>query len=535
MTVNKTATKTDVGQREGHRNFMAGISFDVKNPLVRLRMIGASCFFGEPQYYHRDKAERKSKISAHPAYLSERHLEELTDYLTRVDPQEWRGKSPAQIMESAIDEALDYSVEDTLRLAVALRNDDHIRVTPQVILVRAANHPKAKGTGLIVRYADQIMKRADEPATAIAYQLQAYGKPIPNSLKKGVAKALASFSTYDLAKYRMESRNIKTVDVVNLVHPQITAAIDGLVKGNLLTTDATWESIISAKGSTKETWTEAIGVMGHMALLRNLRNFIEKGVPYEAYLPKLVKTAAKGQQLPFRYYSAYKAVENKSNGPILDAIEQCLVESLGNLPRFNGKVISLCDNSGSAKGTTTSSLGTMQVASIANLSGVLTGMVSDDGYVGIFGDNLRVVPVRKTASVFDQLKALDRIGDGIGGGTEHGIWLFFDQALKNKEHYDHIFVYSDMQAGHGGLYGRGIDPEFRVRGARMDYVHVPKMIAEYRKRVNPNVMVYLVQVAGYQDTLVPEYYDKTYILGGWSDGILKFAAAMSGLYSTQQG
>lgn len=41
-----------------------------------------------------------------------------------------------------------------------------------------------------------------------------------------------------------------------------------------------------------------------------------------------------------------------------------------------------------------------------------------------------------------------------------------------------------------------------------------------------SVTVFLVQVAGYQDTIVPEFYDRTYILGGWSDGLLRFAAQM---------
>lgn len=45
--------------------------------------------------------------------------------------------------------------------------------------------------------------------------------------------------------------------------------------------------------------------------------------------------------------------------------------------------------------------------------------------------------------------------------------------------------------------------------------------------MNPNVLVYLVQVAGYKDTIVPEVYNKTFILGGWGDGILRYAANMA--------
>ncbi len=53
------------------------------------------------------------------------------------------GKSSAEALESVIDKALDECIEGTLNVAVALRNDDNIRTTPQVILVRAANHPNS--------------------------------------------------------------------------------------------------------------------------------------------------------------------------------------------------------------------------------------------------------------------------------------------------------------------------------------------------------------------------------------------------------
>jgi hypothetical protein len=43
-------------------------------------------------------------------------------------------------------------------------------------------------------------------------------------------------------------------------------------------------------------------------------------------------------------------------------------------------------------------------------------------------------------------------------------------------------------------------------------------------------MIYLVQTAGYQDTLVPEFYDKTFIIGGWSTGILNFAKEMENIF-----
>lgn len=527
-SINKVRIKSRLSDG-AHLNWMGGRSWDITNPITRLRVAASSCFFGEPMYYHDDSTPAsKRPARARASSLSTADLTHLRDTLQAIDPVEWRGLAPAALMESAIDAALAHDPEGTLLEAARLRNDEHIRATPQVILVRAANHPKVKGTGLVRRYAGDIVKRADEPAVGLAYQLARYGKPVPNSLKRAWAGALAATSDYALAKYRMESRGVKTVDVVNLVHAK-SAAVNKLMKGELTVSGRTWEAIISAKGSTKSAWSEAIGVMGHMALLRNLRNLLQAKVPVERFAQKLLAGAKDGQQLPFRYYSAYRAVEDLAPPALLDAIEACLETSLGTLPRFEGRVASLCDNSGSAQGTTTSSLGSMKVSTIANLTGVLAGRCADEGWLGVFGDRLEMSQVRKKASVFDALKAAEASAKGIGMSTENGIWLFWDKAIRTKEHWDHVFVFSDMQAGHGGLYGvnRSAYRDYTWRGG--SNIDVAKLIATYRAKVNPAVNVFLVQVAGYQDTIVPEFYDRTFILGGWGEGLLRFAAAMNQL------
>ena len=250
------------------------------------------------------------------------------------------------------------------------------------------------------------------------------------------------------------------------------------------------------------------------------------------YLNKLLDGVEGGKQLPFRYYSAYKYIKNIASGNVLDTVEECLEKSFKNAPHFSGKTMVLSDNSGSAWGTLTSELGSMHIAEIGNLMAVMTARMSDEGEVGIFGDNLDIIPVRKKQSIFDLLDKCKNSGKNIGGGTENGIWLFFDKALKEKLYYDNIFVYSDMQAGHGGLYGVD-DNEYKNyiwpknKGYGAGYIDIPKLINEYRNVVNPNVMVYLIQTAGYKDILIPEYFNRTFILGGWSANIPLFAAKMS--------
>jgi hypothetical protein len=378
------------------------------------------------------------------------------------------------------------------------------------------------------KYAPQIIARTDEPAVGLAYQRARFGKPIPNALKKAWRDVLENASEYALAKYRQESREVKLVDVVNLVHPK-SEAVAKLSRGELSQSGTTWEAILSAKGASRESWLDALEVMGHMALLRNIRNLLHYQVEPERFTDKLREGAAGGKQLPFRYYSAYRSVEAHAPESVLRAIEDCLTLSLGNLPRFAGRVMTLNDNSGSARGTTTSSMGTMQISTIANLTGVLAARRADEGYVGVFGDSLETFAVDPNESVFSQVEHADKLGAGVGGGTENGIWLFWDAAIRERQHWDMVFIQSDMQAGHGGLFGTDPNAYKEYQWTNGHHIDVPKLVATYRKRVNPNVLVFLIQVAGYQDTIMPEFYDRTYILGGWGEGVLRFAAEMAGL------
>ena len=525
-----------------HQNFMGGNSWDVSNPFIKLRMIAASSFFGEPQYY---KEDGSINLKYEYTNIDQETFKYVENFLGKCfiapSPSDCDSCSWQETIEHVIDDCLNIDVEKTLHIASMLRNEDLIRSTPQVILVRAAMHEKCKGTGLIGKYINKICIRGDEPAAGLSYLISKYGKktPIPNSLKKGWKRVLESFDDYVISKYKMENNFVKTRDVVNLVHAY-SNSIHKLMNGKAKQ-EKTWNSIVSnankEEKTKKEIWMDALKGMPHMALLRNLRNLIENSVDENLFLDKLYKGVEGGKQLPFRYYSAYKKVNQIASPNVLNILEKCLDKSFIHAPHFAGKTMVLSDNSGSAWGTLTSELGTMHVAEIGNLMGVMTGKMSDEAQIGIFGDRLEILDIKKDEKVFPFLDKLTTIGHGIGGGTENGIWLFFDKAIKEKLHYDNIFIYSDMQCGHGGLYGINGKHNYKdfiwkpkESSWGNDYIDVPKLINHYRQTVNPNVMVYLIQTAGYKDTLVPEYYDKTFILGGWSANIPLFAAKMTDLY-----
>jgi hypothetical protein len=518
--------RNKVTEDNSHLNWMGGKSFDIRDPILRLRIAASSCFFGEGMYYHRDAKDTRNLKVVPPQKLNQSDIEYLREVLDARDLREWRSKSPKEMMESAIDEALKKDVYETLREAIRLRTEDNIRVTPQVILVRAAHLDK--GTGYVRDLAPGIIQRADEPAIGLAYHFEEFGKdtPIPNSLKKAWRDALEKSPARYLAKNQLNGRYVSTKDVIRLVHPK-SKEVSSFMNGEVTNEDNTWEAIVSKYGSYRESWTKAIEVMPHMAMLRNLRNLIEHDVEPSLWIDKLIRGVPGGRQLPFRYLSAYDAIKSIAPPSVLDAVETCLEVALENVPQFPGKVMSLCDNSGSAMKTMTSSMGTMQISRIANLTGVITGKVSDNGYIGIFGDKLAVAPVRKKSSIFDQVNEADIQSRTIGQSTENGIWLFWRDAIEKEQHWDHVFVYSDMQAGHGGLYGLRPD-EYRdyIWQGSMKNIDVAKLINTYRRKVNPNVNVFLCQMAGYQDTIVPEWYNRVFILGGWSAGILNFAHKM---------
>ena len=285
----------------------------------------------------------------------------------------------------------------------------------------------------------------------------------------------------------------------------------------------------------------------HMAILRNLRNI----ATYcdEDHIKKILLAlkagVINGKQFPYRYYTALQMIRKSycNHKPlIIDALEECIDISLNNMPKLKGKTMCLSDNSGSAWGAIPSEYGTVTIAEIDNLSSVITASLSEEGYVRKFGDKLITYPISKRQGVLHQTEEITkkRCSD-VGGSTEGGIWEFFKNAINNKEHWDNIFIYSDQQAGHGGLYGTGKQQNEYAKfacsaggtnyGYSRNYINVYDLILEYRKKVNPKVNVFSVQTAGYDNVVVPEECYRCAIQYGWTGKEVDFAKAYIDLWN----
>ena len=161
------------------------------------------------------------------------------------------------------------------------------------------------------------------------------------------------------------------------------------------------------------------------------------------------------------------------------------------------------------------------------MSSVITAACSEDGYVGKFGDKLKVYPVSFRQGILSQSQVITKNGaNDVGGGTEGGIWKFFKNAIENHEHWDNIFIYSDQQAGTGELYGEYQDKrEYENAGFECNrgMINVFKLVQEYRKKVNPKVNVFSIQTGGYADNVLPEYAYRTNLMYGWTGKEALFA------------
>ena len=511
-------------------NYMGGISYTL-NPIDTLRMLASSSMFLEPKYYERDSRDKLFVIDEHVLDYAIILPDSVTDTISEKTKR-------------TINDALAYDYKRTLDLAVELRKTYNVRVMPQLIMVMAAMHANRvkfneENPGLFRSLNLEVMQRADEPACQFACWLWLNDwkkNGLPSVLKRSWKDRIEKMSAYEMSKYKnAEAGLINTIRVCHAAGATVGDLVeDG--KLELKEEEHTWENLRSAGKSFKDI----IGTirMPHMALLRNLRNILNENPDDSALISKVMEDLKKGvkngKQFPFRYYSAWQAVKGDANATVTDALEECIDISAEELLKLKGKTMCLTDNSGSAWGACTSEYGTTTIAAIDNISSVIAASRSDEGWVGKFGDKLIRRSVSKRNGLLTQAEALtkDR-DDDVGGATENGIWIFFKEAIEKKEWWDNIFIFSDQQAGHGGLYGIGEDyliggSSFALKaswgGAK--YVDVLKLLKEYRAKVNPKVNFFTVQTAGYTNAVIPEFIYRGAVLTGWTGKEVSFAAKL---------
>ena len=352
---------------------------------------------------------------------------------------------------------------------------------------------------------DKVVVRPDDMTEIISYYLANKTDKVkpkfPNSLKKGFASAFNKFDSYQIGKYKMSNKDVKLVDVVNLVHPVPTErnseALNLLINDKLKNID-TWESKLSEAGQkadgdddlTKlkaDAWSELVTSkkIGYFALLRNLRNIITqspqsiKGACDMLVDEKLIK---KSRVLPFRFSTAYEEISklgsSKEVRDVLVAINNALEVSLVNVPKFEDTLV-VMDVSGSMMG---------KPSEIASLFGAILAKANNCD-VMTFSNNSQY----KTYNPLDSVMSIRSSFKYSGGGTNFK--SIFANANKS---YDNVIILSDMQGWIG-------------------YTAPTNEFNNYKKKYNCDPHVFSFDLAGYGTLQLPE--NKIYCLAGFSDKV----------------
>ena len=356
---------------------------------------------------------------------------------------------------------------------------------------------------------EKIVVRVDDMMEILSYYLHnktdKNSPKFPNSLKKGFAKAFDKFDAYQLGKYRGENKEVKLIDIVNLVHPIPTdrnkLALESLVKGELRSI-GTWESKLSQAGQiaasegedlTKlksEAWSELISTkkIGYFALLRNLRNIIQQApqsVNAACELLQDERMIKSSRVLPFRFKTAYDEIgmlgSSKEVRDVQMAISKALDISCQNVPKFEGETLIALDTSGSMRG---------QASEIASLFAAVLSK-SNNCDVMTFDTTARY----ESYNPLDSVMTIRNSFSFSGGGTNfHNIFK-----TANKK-YDRVLILSDMQ----GWIGH----------------YTPKAaFTEYKDRFGVNPYIYSWDLKGLGTLQFPE--SQVFALAGFSDKVFQ--------------
>ena len=474
------------------------------------------------------------------------------------------------------------------KAAIYVRENGNMRSISHLLGAALANY--ISGQEYAKRFYNKLIVRPDDMSEIVSAYANLNGmglnnvKKIPNSMKKGFKEALEGLDAYRIDKYKMKTRSFSLVDLVRLFHPKATQknaeAYKRLIEGKSLadlysskilekemtkagqkTKDMTEKDKVEAKKEAITAVIDNVKGMPVMNLLRNLRNIL-------LYAPDKVTEACEqltikdkimnSRLLPFRFATAYSEIEKlsyyteisstkssiqfedekpsslcsenefrRNKEMVLNAIEKALEISCLNIPKLEGNVAVLVDDSGSMRGdaggsSRVSAFSKTSTSMIAHLFASMVMYRQDNIYLGLFGDKLINVPVKRDMRLLDYTKWTFEKGGECGGATETGIYDFIRQVVKEKKKIDNVIVFSDCQIGSihtKGYYG-GYS-EFTAwygKNSSDRGKHFHELFKEFRK-INPNANFIVVNLRQSGSTSVFDKSQRILNIAGWSDKI----------------
>jgi len=341
---------------------------------------------------------------------------------------------------------------------------------------------------------------------------------IPRTLRNGIAKAIEKFDAYQLTKYKGTKKTIKLRDLVCIAHPKKCKAGSVVIKQLLddtLPPAETWETKISSAGKDekikKENWEALLREkkIGYMALLRNIRNFVKSNIDENLWLPDLIdeKKILSSKQFPFRFLSAYKAVQGIDgiqNKSILKGLNKAIGIACQNIPEMNGKTAIAVDLSGSMA-SAPSKKSTLSMMEIGASFGAMLYERSKNVVIYGFGNKQKQIKLDPTSGILFNAEKIT--GTDVGWSTN--AYLVIEDMIINKIDVDRIVFFTDMvlwDSNH--FYGR------------CDTNKVKKAIANYWLWINPKTHLWMVDLVGYRTTIDPGDH-RVHLIAGFNENILK--------------
>ena len=438
----------------------------------------------------------------HIAYKMDDKIKLVTQVLTSFFNEDKFYGDNSEDLKSTLKRVISTDPDFASRLAVFARREFNMRSVAHVITAYLAH--ESKGKEYVRKTVKGVCLRGDDVTEIMSFYLSEFGKPVPNSLKKGINDVMLTFDEYTMSKYKGDGKSVSMRDLLRICRPTPQDAeqsemwkrcIDGELK-----TPVTWETELSAHGNNKETWTELIssGKVGYMALLRNLRNILNADPDnIDLVYSKLDNPEAvrKSRQLPFRYLSAYKNLPANAGSRVYDVLENAAEASVANMPKLKGTTVIAIDTSGSM-GSRISGNSEIRCAEIAALLGVIASRICENAVVYTFDTVCKNLNISHRSGIL--YTAIHTAS--AGGGTY--MELPFIKMKRDRVKADRVVVISDNECNSPW------------RGTVQSYAD------DYRFETGRNIWVHAIDIQGYGSQQFKG--EKTNIVAGWSEKVFDF-------------
>jgi hypothetical protein len=459
------------------------------------------------------------------------------------------------------------------KTAVYARTEANMRSSSHVLATELA--PRVSGTEWGDRFYKKVLVRPDDMAEILSYYKNVMKqKSIPNAMRRGFKAKLESLDPYLIDKYKMESRDISLIDLVNLIRPVPTQSnseaykllmqeggkgLDKLYASKILEKEMSKAGKVKPEDqkTVKEAKKEAIeSVLGNVKgmpifnLLRNLRNIV-------LYAPDSIdeairqltnaETIHKSRLLPFRFLSAHREISEMKHSEgaektilfesdvesgkvsaselmlikteVLKALEVATEHACYNIPELEGNTAVLIDHSGSMRGDSgghslVSAMSHTTSVDIANIFASMLISKQPDVFVGLFGDRFLPYTVKRKMGILETARDIFKLGRTCGGGTEAGIYVFFKELMDSPQPISNIIIFSDMVIGDGtAWYGREAIGKYGTRSGNFN-----TLFKDFRK-MYPSTKVVSVDIHQTDGTTVFNKNMGVTQVAGWSDKI----------------